>query len=234
MQLQLVILIAYFDKLSHFCWFKLWYACIDWLCSGVSAGHWWWPCCSDKIYSAANAKHDEGPMKSFYRVVTSIYVRRLFLMFLCLCCKQLDDSFVNVSEFVLHKVSNLKKTSIILAVAMIIITAESPNTIADNVWIILNLIHDTDYIRPNLSRLANTYLINILLVNLWTLSQFIRNKGCGEEFWEFFRPGNDQRLGGASEGQPGGAGRRGIRNMSSLVKSFFLPFDLLHAEAHVE
>lgn len=79
-------------------------------------------------------------------------------MFLCLCCKQLDDSFVNVAEFVLHKVSNLKKTSIILAVT-IIITAESPNTIADNVWIILNLIHDTDYIRPKLSRLANTYLI---------------------------------------------------------------------------
>lgn len=79
-------------------------------------------------------------------------------MFLCLCCKQLDDSFVNVSEFVLHKVSNLKKTSIILAVT-IIITAESPNTIADNVWIILNLIHDTDYIWPKLSRLANTYLI---------------------------------------------------------------------------
>ena len=53
-------------------------------------------------------------------------------MFLCLCCKQLDDIFVNVSEFVLHKVSDLKKTSIILAVA-IITTAESPNTIADNV-----------------------------------------------------------------------------------------------------
>lgn len=25
-------------------------------------------------------------------------------------------------------------------------------------------------------------------MNLWTLSQFIRNKGCREEFWEFFSP----------------------------------------------